>query len=82
MGYQVQYLVLYGRNPKGQGGGAHATAVKAGPLFSGAPRLRRRKKVPPNEESHDLLSPSSRAYHFFDTMVDAHRVRDEGGFTL
>ena len=24
----------------------------------------------------------SGAYHFFDNMVDAHRVRDEGGFTL
>ena len=25
---------------------------------------------------------SSRAYHFFDNMVDAHCVRDEGGFTV
>ena len=24
----------------------------------------------------------SRAYHLFETMVDAHCVRDEGGFTL
>ena len=25
---------------------------------------------------------SSRAYHLFDNMVDAHLVRDEGGFTV
>ena len=26
--------------------------------------------------------PVSRAHHFFEKMVDAHCVRDEGGFTL